>query len=143
MYFFVFWPIAIAITARRCLHYCAYPLITYIIALYDGKNLHGTWTPEIIKALFGGTLGLFMTVRCKPQRFSEFTLNRSHVAVHSRSSTRFTLGTCIKISRHRGPSSSESIPYLINSERSPTTKGKTTVAFPNCINSNYSKIPST
>ncbi|KAF8507393.1 hypothetical protein JB92DRAFT_2960715 [Gautieria morchelliformis] len=44
LYFMVFWPIAIAITAP----------------LYGRVDMHGTWTPEIIKTIFGGLLGLFM-----------------------------------------------------------------------------------
>lgn len=41
--------------------------------------MHGTWTPEVIKAVFGGMLGLFMNVRafCYSQ-FSSQALRRVH-----------------------------------------------------------------
>ncbi|KIJ34153.1 hypothetical protein M422DRAFT_782981 [Sphaerobolus stellatus SS14] len=43
--FIIFWPLAIAVIAP----------------LYGGLNVHGTWVPEITKAIFGGILGLFQT----------------------------------------------------------------------------------
>ncbi|KIJ46011.1 hypothetical protein M422DRAFT_29433 [Sphaerobolus stellatus SS14] len=44
-YFLILWPLTIALIAPP----------------YGGINLHGTWIPEIIKAIFGGVLGLIQT----------------------------------------------------------------------------------
>lgn len=43
LYFLVFWPLAIAIIAP----------------LYSSKDLHDTWIPPVIKAIFGALLALF------------------------------------------------------------------------------------
>ncbi|GAA5879318.1 hypothetical protein JCM8547_000662 [Rhodosporidiobolus lusitaniae] len=48
LYFLLFWPITIAIIAP----------------IWGGRNMAHTWTPEIIKLLYGALLGLLQTPLC-------------------------------------------------------------------------------
>ncbi|GAA6044194.1 hypothetical protein JCM8097_006807 [Rhodosporidiobolus ruineniae] len=69
LYFLVFWPITIAIIAP----------------IWGGRDMAHTWTPEIIKLIYGALLGLFQTPLCAMIALgSEDSVRKHRNEVHNR-----------------------------------------------------------